>query len=124
MDLRLPFSGCEQGARPREYGRPTSRPPDRRTGRVFVHENDALASGKRPALEGARVRVEAERAGQRHELARGVAGPGGGFGFPTPSDAASEDVFVTVEADGFNPRHVRLGGTSLVLDLARALHDG
>jgi hypothetical protein len=98
------------------------RAPDGRTGRVFVEENDALPSGQRPALEGAVVVVEAKRGDRSVELARGVTGPGGVFGFPTPSDVSSEDVELTIEAEGFNPRHLQLDGGRIMLDLAAALY--
>ena len=98
------------------------RAPDGRTGRVFVHENDALASGERPACEGARVEVSARRRGRAVEVACGVTGPGGVFGFAVPSDVASRDVTLRVVAQGFNPRHVRLDGASLVLDLEATLY--
>ena len=100
------------------------RAPDRRTGRVFVHENDALASGERPAIEGAAIRVDVVRGDDRREVARGRTGAGGVFGFPVPSDVASRDVTITVDAEGFNTRRIRLDGTSVVPDLVAALYGG
>ena len=98
------------------------RAADGRTGRVVVCENDALPTGERPPLEGAEVLVELHGEGKPRTIARGHTGPGGVFGFPTPSDAASEHLAVSVRAEGFNPRHLLLDGTNLVLDLRKALY--
>ncbi len=94
---------------------------DGRTARVFVSENDALPDGSRPEVEGARVRVEA-RGETPREVATGETGPGGVYGFPTPSNLPSHELIVTVEAPGFNPRRLTLDGTPLALDLGRALY--
>ncbi len=98
------------------------RAPDQRTGRVFVEENDALPTGERPALEGAEVVVEAVRHDRCLELARGKTNHAGVFGFATPSDVAAREVCITIDAEGFNARHVRLDGTRIVPDLAAALY--
>ena len=58
----------------------------------------------------------------RREVARGTTGPGGVLGFPTPSDAADADLELTIDAAGFNVRHVRLDGTSGAIDLVAALY--
>ena len=55
-------------------------------------------------------------------LARGATGPDGVFGFATPSDLASEQIALAVRAPGRNPRHVRLDGKRLALDLRKALY--
>ena len=58
-------------------------------------------------------------------MASGTTGPGGVFGFATPGDAASEALFVRVEAPGFNAREVRLDGRTLTLaDVAAVARDG
>ena len=89
----------------------------------LVSDNDALPSGERPACEGAEVVVEGHRTGEAPlVLARGVTGAGGVFGFATPSDVASEQIALAVRAAGRNPRHVRLDGRRLALDLRRALY--
>lgn len=111
------------------------RAADGRTGRVIVSDNDALASGERPAIEGASVvvTVEPEAAADAsgtaaRVVARGRTGPGGLFGFSTPPDVASCDLVATVDAGGapggeeFNPRRVRLNGTNLAVDLRDALY--
>ena len=99
------------------------RAPDGRSARVLVHENDALPSGERPALEGAEVVVEGHRAGEAPRvLARGTSGAEGVFGFATPSDLDSQQIALVVRARGFNARHVRLDGRRLALDLREALY--
>lgn len=98
---------------------------DGRTARVLVSENDALPTGERPPLEGAEVIVEAhapETPGQPRRVATGVTGPGGVFGFATPSDLAPEALAVVVRADGRNPRRLRLDGRNLAIDLREALY--
>jgi arylsulfatase A-like enzyme len=99
------------------------RQADGRTGRVRVWENDALPSGERPEVEDAEVRVEWHREGREPELlAKGRTGPGGVYGFPTPPEAETGKIAVSVRAKGFNPRHFLLDGTSLALDLRRVLY--
>jgi len=99
------------------------RAPDGRSGRVFVRENDALASGEQPPVSGAEVIVEGHRRGEAPQvLARGETAEEGVFGFATPSDLETEQIAVAVHAKGRNPRHVRLDGKRLVLDLRKALY--
>jgi hypothetical protein len=99
------------------------RAPDGRSARVFVRENDALASGEQPPVAGAEVVVEGHRAGEAPvALARGETGEEGVFGFATPSDLGSEQIAVVVRARGRNARHLRLDGKRLVLDLRKALY--
>lgn len=101
------------------------RAPDGRTGRVFVTENDALSSGEQPPVTGAEVILEAhEEGGTPHEVVRGETGPGGVYGFPTPSELPSQQLTLSIRAPGFNPRHLRLDGKCLVLDLRAALYGG
>jgi hypothetical protein len=99
------------------------RAPDGRTARVVVCDNDALASGEKPPCEGAEVVVEGHREGEAPRvLARGTTGPDGIFGFGTPSDLDSAQIALTVRAPGRNPRHLRLDGKRLALDLRKALY--
>ncbi len=96
---------------------------DGRTGRVIVADNDALPSGERPPVEGAEVIVEAHAEGEKPRVvARGTTGPGGVYGFPTPSSVVDEALAVSIRAPGFNARHVRLDGSNLALDLREALY--
>ena len=97
---------------------------DGRTARVIVTEGDALASGERPALEGAVVIVELHEgeATRARELIRGRTGAAGVFGFATPSEIASERIALLVRHPDFNPRRVRLDGKRLAVDLRAALY--
>jgi hypothetical protein len=98
---------------------------DGRTARVVVSENDPVASGERSPIEGAEVVVEAHAPhaeGQPRRVAQGRTGPGGVFGFATPSDLAPEQMALVVRAPGRNPRRLRLDGRSLSLDLRAALY--
>lgn len=96
---------------------------DGRTARVLVSENDPLPSGERPAVEDAEVIVEAHREGEApRRLAHGRTGPGGVYGFATPSDLAPEDLAVSVKVPGRNTRRLRLDGTPLAIDLREALY--
>jgi len=98
---------------------------DGRTARVLVTENDALASGEQLPVEGAEVLVEAhapQAQGQPRRVAQGTTGPGGVFGFATPSDLTPEQLAVRVRAEGRNPRRLLLDGRSLSLDLRAALY--
>ncbi|HTF34857.1 MAG TPA: alkaline phosphatase family protein [Myxococcota bacterium] len=98
---------------------------DGRTARVMVSENDPVASGERLPVEGAEVLVEAhapQAEGQPRRVAHGRTGPGGVFGFATPSDLAPDQLAVVVRAEGRNPRRLRLDGQSLSLDLRAALY--
>jgi hypothetical protein len=99
------------------------RAADGRTARVLVEENDPLPSGERPAVEGAEVLVEIHEEGlEPRRLTRGRTGPGGVFGFGTPSDVPDERLVVRVEKDGFNVRRLTLDGRRLALDLRAALY--
>ena len=99
------------------------RAPDGRTGRVLVADNDADASGEKPALAGADVVVEAHREGSAPRgIALGKTSADGIFGFATPSDLDSRRIGVRVSARGFNARHILLDGTRLALDLRSALY--
>ena len=98
------------------------RAADGRTARVLVAENDALPSGERPALEGAQIRAAAHGEGAVMPIAGGHTGPGGVFGFATPSELESDAIVVSVNAKGFNPRQLRLDGSSLASDPREVLY--
>ncbi len=96
---------------------------DGRTARVLVCENDPLPTGELPGVEGAEVIVEAHVEGEApRRIAKGQTGPGGVYGFATPSDLAPHEQAISVRAAGFNPRRLRLDGTRLALDLRSALY--
>ena len=99
------------------------RKPDGRTGRVAVSELDADEHGERPAVADAEVVVEAHLPGREPRLiARGRTDERGLFGFPTPSDVPTAGLVVAVRARGRNPRHLRLDGSALGVDLVAALY--
>ncbi|MDX1649791.1 MAG: hypothetical protein R3263_08045, partial [Myxococcota bacterium] len=99
------------------------RAADGRTARVLVEENDPLPSGERPPVEGAEVLVEIHEEGREpRRLTRGTTGPGGVFGFGTPSDVPDERVVVRVEREGFNVRRLTLDGRRLAVDLRAVLY--
>jgi hypothetical protein len=69
------------------------------------------------------VIVEGHRPGEAPRvLARGESAEEGVFGFATPSDLETAQIAIVVHAKGFNPRHVRLDGRRLALDLRKALY--
>jgi hypothetical protein len=99
------------------------RAADGRTGRIGVFELDLDPCDERPPVEGAHVLVEAHVPGHVARLvAKGTTDHHGLYGFATPSDIPSEHLVVSVRAEGFNPRHLRLDGTNLVIDLAHELY--
>lgn len=98
------------------------RAADRRTGRVLVFENDADASGERPPREGAHVRVVVGEGDDARVVASGATGVSGVFGFATPAEIDSEALWVEVEAEGFNRRHLTLDGRVDAIDLRAALY--
>jgi len=99
------------------------RAADGRTARVVVHDGDPDASGERPEVEGALVVARLCRpGGEPRELFRGRTGPGGVVGFATPADVEDAELEVSVQAEGRNPRHLRLDGRSTAVDLRAALY--
>lgn len=93
--------------------------PDGRTARVVVRDNDADASGEKPPVAGAAVRVLSAR---EHELAALTTNAAGVAGFSTPADVAPRDIVLSIHHPDYNPRHLRLDGTNLAIDLRRALY--
>jgi len=99
------------------------RAPDGRTGRVLVFESDRDPASERPAVEGARVRVTHEQGGAVVErLAEGTTVEGGAYGFATPATLPTDELFVQIEHERFNPRRLRLDGIVEELDLRTALY--
>jgi hypothetical protein len=99
------------------------RKPDGRTGRVAVCELDPLPDGERPPVEGAEVLVEHHHPGRAPVvLARGHTDANGLYAFPTPNDVPSSAIAVSVRADGCNPRHLRMDGSTLAPDLRSTLY--
>jgi hypothetical protein len=83
-------------------------------------ENDADESGEQPAVGGAEVVVSGPGA---TVLARARTDQHGVAGVPLPPDLVPEEIIVSVHHDRFNPRHVRLDGSSVVLDLRDLLYE-
>jgi hypothetical protein len=93
--------------------------PDGRTARVLVCDNDADASGEKPPVEGAEIILHAPHG---TVLATVSTNRMGVAGFGTPVDVAPRDVVLRVHHPDFNPRHLRLDGTNLAIDLRRELY--
>jgi len=92
--------------------------PDGRTARVVVCDNDADASGERPPIAGAEVRVLGRA---DHVLASAATNAAGIAGFATPADVAPHDIVLSIRHPDYNPRHLRLDGTNLAVDLRSEL---
>ncbi len=94
---------------------------DGRTAMVEVLANDADASGERPPVAGADVTLSGHQA---QVLGRARTDAGGTCGLPLPAGVPPTDLFVTVHHDEYNPRHLRLDGTSVREDLRQMLYAG
>ncbi|MBX3023413.1 alkaline phosphatase family protein [bacterium] len=93
--------------------------PDGRTARVVVCDNDADASGEKPPVPGAAVRVLGR--GDRL-LAALTTNAAGVAGFSTPADVPRRDIVLSIHHDEYNPRHLRLDGSNLAIDLRQVLY--
>jgi hypothetical protein len=93
--------------------------PDGRTARVFVLDNDADESGEHPPIAGAEVLAysHADRL-----IAKQVTSDAGIAAFATPADVRPADIAVSVRHPDYNPRHLRLNGRNLVVNLRRELY--
>jgi phosphonoacetate hydrolase len=110
--------------------------PDGRTARVIVADNDPDHSGERPPIAGAEILVQAHpepAAGSHavhgqgdsgHALAKVVSNELGIAGFATPADVEPAHIVLAVHHPDYNPRHLRLDGSNLCVDLRRALYGG
>jgi hypothetical protein len=94
---------------------------DGRTATLTVLANDPDATGERPPVAGAEVTVSG-RGGQ--VLARARTDGYGVAGVPLPADLPPEEVIVAVHHDHYNPRHLRLDGSNVALDLRELLYPG
>jgi hypothetical protein len=92
---------------------------DGRSVKVTVRENEVDATGTRPPVQGARV-VLGESSGS--PLAEAQTNDLGMAKLSLPTDVPRESLLLSVESEHFNPRHLRLDGTSVVEDLRRALY--
>lgn len=93
--------------------------PDGRTARVVVCDNDADASGERPPVAGAEVRV---LGAEDHVLAALTTNAAGVAGFSTPADVPRHAIALSIHHPDYNPRHLRLDGSNLAIDLRRVLY--
>ena len=94
---------------------------DGRTLTVTVLENDADTQGEQPPVAEAEVRVMGEHAAL---LAEAKTDAFGVAGLPLPVDADPAKLVVSVHCDRFNPRRLRLDGTSVVEELRERLYGG
>jgi hypothetical protein len=92
---------------------------DGRSARTWVSDNDRDTSGERPPVAGARIVVTDRLDGR---VANAGTDAEGLAGFAIPADIRAHELAMAVHADGFNPRHLRLDGTNLALDLRQALY--
>jgi hypothetical protein len=99
------------------------RAADGRTARVLVLDNDADASGEQPPIAGAEVIVHAHAGeGDRRPLATLTTNDAGVAGFATPVDIPADRIVLAIRHHDFNPRHLRLDGVNLCIDLRRELY--
>lgn len=110
--------------------------PDGRTARVTVTDNDPDHSGERPPIAGAEILVYAhanpsavpQGSGGMHKddvagvVAKVVTNEMGIAGFATPADVAPAHIVLSVHHPDYNPRHLRLDGSNLCIDLRRTLY--
>lgn len=109
---------------------------DGRTARVTVLDNDPDHSGERPPVVGAEILVHAHaapasaahgpQAGRTHEFGRAltkvITNDLGIAGFATPADVPPAHIVLSVRHVDYNPRHLRLDGSNLCIDLRRELY--
>ena len=94
---------------------------DGRTAHITVLDNDPDASGEKPPVAGAHITVSDSR--DRH-AARAATDANGVAGVVLPAELHPAEMVAAVTAQGFNPRHIRLDGTNVTVDLRRALYAG
>jgi hypothetical protein len=93
---------------------------DGRTATITVLANDPDTNGDQPAVAGAEIVVSGQ-GGQ--VLARSRTDEYGVAGVPLPPELPAGEVMITVHHDDYNPRHVRLDGSSVALDLRELLYN-
>jgi len=86
---------------------------DGRTARVEVLDNDADTSGEQPPIASATVRVVDSIDGH---VATAKTGADGLAAFAIPADLLPSELALSVQAEGFNTRHLRLDGANIVAD--------
>jgi phosphonoacetate hydrolase len=93
--------------------------PDGRTARVTVLDNDPDQSGEKPPVPYAEVLVHSHPESVVAKLTTNEAGIAG---FATPADVRAHDIVLSIHHPDYNPRHLRLDGSSLAIDLRRELY--
>lgn len=93
--------------------------PDGRTARVTVLDNDPDTSGERPPVADAEILVHSH---PDIVVAKLVTNALGIAGFATPADVAPADIVLSVRHPNYNPRHLRLDGRNLIIDLRAELY--
>jgi hypothetical protein len=92
---------------------------DGRTATITVLANDADETGEQPPVAGAEVTVS----GPGGKVLSRVTTDGGGVaGVPLPVEVPAHDIVVTVHHDAYNPRHLRLDGANIAIDLRELLY--
>lgn len=92
--------------------------PDGRSARITVSDNDADASGEKPPVAGAEILL---RDARDASLASAKTNENGIAGIAKPADVPAHEIVVSVRHPEYNPRHLRLDGTNLAVDLRQAL---
>lgn len=99
--------------------------PDGRTARVTVLDNDAAGVGEEVPVVGAEVLVNLHPQGAPGEpalVARLTTNEAGIAGFATPADVPRHQLTVAIRHPEYNPRHLRLDGSNLAIDLRHVLY--
>ncbi|QFG03753.1 alkaline phosphatase family protein [Tepidiforma bonchosmolovskayae] len=92
---------------------------DGRSARFAVADNDADAHGEHPPVAGAEIVVTDRKDGL---VARVVTDANGLAACAVPAELEPGELLAAVHAEGFNPRHLRLDGTSVCIDLREVLY--
>ncbi len=92
---------------------------DGRTATITVLANDADESGEQPPVAGAEITVSGPGG---DVLARAETDNGGVAGVPLPAEVPAHEIVVTVHHDDYNPRHLRLDGSNIAIDLRELLY--
>jgi hypothetical protein len=91
---------------------------DGRTATITVLANDADTTGELPPVAGAEITVSQGSA----VLGRATTDDFGVAGIPLPAEVPAHEIVLTVHHGDYNPRHLRLDGSSVALDLRELLY--
>jgi hypothetical protein len=84
-----------------------------------VLDYDADESGEHPPVAGVEVLAYSH---SDRVIAKQVTNDAGIAAFATPADLPPADIVISVHHPEYNPRHLRLNGRNLVVDLRRELY--